>query len=693
MPRYFFFLILLFLVYFPGGQSQDTISIKDESPEILALPEETGILSEKATQLQLRALPFYHFRKAVGSEEKYSGKEFIYFKFIVKNSTPKIISISISKNGKDQMNAFVIDNEGELAVLDKVNIRGRILYGHVDLPPNSSVNLYTEIKQEKKNGSWNLGELKFRIINHSTYLEKEMRNRFVDSLLIGLLLFSALLNLIIGRILQTKSFITLFFYLASLALFSISFLGFYDEFLFERNIHFPIGLPSYILTLILFLFLSKHYLNLEKNLPGWNTVTNVIIFFLVLAIPYYYLTVYISRFYNEFLAFSSLLLFILAVLVGLIESILVFKKEAKSRYFLIANIIILISLGVNIFLDNKYPVIMGSVLQGFIFTIGLAAEIKLIDNQKHKFQQRYTNQLELNLKLKDKLTLDLERKVDERTVELKAANTELVQKNRMVEAQKKLLLLRNQNIKKSIEYAKRIQGASFPSPKILEKITSESFILYKPRDIVSGDFYWFGEVSGKVIIIAADCTGHGVPGAFMSMYGIAFLNEIINKEKIYRPDKILNMLREKITSTLNRGDNDFETMDGMDMAVVTLDSKSNKILFAGANNPLYYVREGEINKIEPDKMPVAFFQKMEPFHYTHFESSPGDSLYIFTDGIIDQFGGELGKKFLNRRFRDLLLENSSLSMADQKQRIDRTFLDWKGDYYQVDDILVIGFRL
>ena len=282
--------------------------------------------------------------------------------------------------------------------------------------------------------------------------------------------------------------------------------------------------------------------------------------------------------YNNFLAFSSLFFFVAAALLGLIESAILLKKEQKAKFFLIANLLVVISLAINIFLDNKYPVVVGSVIQGFIFTFGLAEEIKILDRQKLRFQQRYIKQLEVNLNLKDNLTTELEQKVNERTKELKHANEALQEKNNIVEQQKELLEIRNKEIKDSIEYAKRIQNASFPSRKILENITQDYFILYKPRDIVSGDFFWFGEVDDKIIIIVADCTGHGVPGAFMSMYGIAFLNEIVNKEKIYQPHDILNLLRDKISGSLNRGDNEFETMDGMDMSVLTFDPESSRIL-------------------------------------------------------------------------------------------------------------------
>jgi serine phosphatase RsbU (regulator of sigma subunit) len=377
----------------------------------------------------------------------------------------------------------------------------------------------------------------------------------------------------------------------------------------------------------------------------------------------------------------------------LIESVILFKKEPKAKFFLIANLVVVVSLGINIFLENRFPVVIGAVIQGFIFTIGLAEEIKLLDRQKIRFQQSYINQLEVNLKLKDNLTTRLEKKVEERTRELKHANAELLEKNTIVEQQKELLEIRNKEIKDSIEYAKRIQTASFPSQKILEKVSLDYFIMYKPRDIVSGDFYWFGEVNNKVIIIAADSTGHGVPGAFMSMYGIAFLNEIVNKQKIFRPNEILNSLREKITESLNRGDNEFETMDGMDMSVLTFDKASNKVLFAGAFNSLYLIRNEELQVISADKMPVAYYQKMDEFSMHEIDLKKHDSFYIFTDGFIDQFGGSLGKKFLTKRLKEILIEINDYNMSEQYEYLNKEFTEWKGDYFQVDDVLMIGIRV
>ena len=615
----------------------------------------------------------------------------IIFRVISCNMSDDPVELGISLSIPDG-NVYYNLNREELRKAEPLNIRGLNVYGRISLSPGDSLNIFFLSERDITNLTESGRDLSIRFYNYESLLNRELKTRFVHSLLLGLLLFSAVLNLIIGLILQRRSFVSLFLYLMSLLLFAFSYLGFYDEF-FSQNRHIPIGLPVYFLTLVLFLQVSKRYLQLEKNLPAWNTVTNVFMFFLALSIPYYYLTVYVERFYNSYLAFSSLFFFTAAAFLGLIESFILFNKEAKAKYFLIANLTVVISLALNIFLENRYPVVVGSVIQGFIFTIGLAEEIKILDQQKHRYQQSLISQLEVNLKLKDNLTIELENKVEERTKELKYANNELREKNNIVEQQKELLEIRNKEIKDSIEYAKRIQTASFPSRKILERVTRDYFIFYKPRDIVSGDFYWFGEVDDKVIVIASDCTGHGVPGAFMSMYGIAFLNEIVNKERIYNPSEILNTLRDKITSSLNRGDDEYETMDGMDVSAITFDRANSRILFAGAFNSLYFIRNEELQVINADKMPVAFYQKMDPFTLHELEMVKGDAFYIYTDGLIDQFGGAEGKKFLSKRLRDILLQISHLSMKEQFSQLEQAFNDWKGNYFQVDDILMIGLRI
>ena len=688
------FLICIFLTQYIN--SQDTIQLSNQFNDLRLNISQTSVLYNYPEDFKpdsLRHISFTNLTDSLFAKVYHDLSKPIFFRLYLKNNSNNLIDISLSKNFPDSIHVFVFNEVGSAVVSEGINIRGLSLYGRIQMPPMSTRDIYIQLIPEKNSKLIDNKQLQFRIINYNSFLQEELPSRFIDSLLIGLLLFSAVLNLILGIILKRKSFISLFFYLLSLVLFAFTFLGFYDEFIIQKSIKIPISLPVYFLTLILFLQVSKRYLKLEKNLPVWNTLTNVIMFFLIISIPYYYLTVYVERFYNNFLAFSSLFFFFIAAIMGLVESLLLFRKEPKSKFFFVANTLVVISILINVFLENKYPVIIGSVLQGFIFTVGLAEEIKLLDTQKLRFQQRYIKQLEVNLSMKDNLTLELEKKVEERTSELKSTNKELIDKNHIVEQQKELLEIRSKEIKDSIEYAKRIQTASFPSKKILEKITSDCFVFYKPRDIVSGDFYWFGEVDDKIIIIAADSTGHGVPGAFMSMYGIAFLNEIVNKEKVFKPNEILDLLREKIASSLNRGDDEFETMDGMDMSAVTFDQKNNYLLYSGANNPLYMIRDNELEIFEADKMPVAFYQRMDPFKLHEIELKDGDCLYIFTDGLIDQFGGDQGKKFLSKRLKDILLSISHLNMAEQYRLIEEAFSEWKGEYFQVDDVLMVGMRV
>jgi len=689
-----FSLLILFFISQSLSYSQDTLRLSGNnelwmvSSEYLACYQLPG--SEYISD-SILSYPYQLWQDSLDIKLNEEGNLNI-FRIIVKNEHKAKVEIGISGNLSKSSKIFFINSLGEKTEPDLLNIRGRDIYGRFQIESNELTDIFLLVQSSNSPNGSRGRVLNLEIHNFEKLLSKELSSRFIHSLLLGLLLFSAVLNLILGIILQRKSHVSLFFYLMSLLLFAFSYLGFYDEFFRNSEANVPISLPVYFLTLILFLQVSKRYLMLEKNLPGWNTMTNLLMFFLALSIPYYYLTVYVDRFYNNFLAFSSLFIFVIAALMGLIEAILLFKKEPKAKYFLIANLIVVISLAINIFLENKYPVVIGSVLQGFIFTIGLAEEIKILDQQKLRFQQSLIGQLEVNLKLKEDQTVVLENKVSERTKELKKANNELTEKNTIVHQQKELLEIRSKEIKDSIEYAKRIQNASFPSQKILEKITSDYFIFYKPRDIVSGDFYWFGEVDEKVILIAADCTGHGVPGAFMSMFGIAFLNEIVNKEKIFYPNEILDTLRERIAGSLNRADDEFETMDGMDMSVLTIDKSNSKIYFSGAFNSLYLIRNEVLQIIEADKMPVAFYQKMDHFTLHTMELIKGDSFYIFTDGFIDQFGGPRGKKFLNKQLKEIILAISHLPMAEQHLQISQSFSEWKGNYFQVDDVLMIGLR-
>lgn len=262
--------------------------------------------------------------------------------------------------------------------------------------------------------------------------------------------------------------------------------------------------------------------------------------------------------------------------------------------------------------------------------------------------------------------------------------------NILLEAQRDQIAYQKKHITDSIEYAKRIQAAILPSMELFSD-RLEHFVFFKPRDIVSGDFYWAEEINGKFLIVTADCTGHGVPGAFMSMLGISLLNEIIISKEIIRPDRILNRLREKIIVALKQEPGSI-LKDGMDMTICLYDCTARTLQFSGANNPLYLITGGDLRQIKGDKMPVAIHEVMDPFTLHELKLKSGDTFYTFSDGYADQFGGPQKKKFMAKNFRKLLLSIQDLPMLEQGNRLDEVFADYGREVEQVDDVVVIGVK-
>ena len=270
--------------------------------------------------------------------------------------------------------------------------------------------------------------------------------------------------------------------------------------------------------------------------------------------------------------------------------------------------------------------------------------------------------------------------------------------------QEEIIQQKNKSITDSINYAKRIQQAILPSSELIYKTLPQSFILYKPKDVVSGDFYAFAQRNEKIIIAAVDCTGHGVPGAFMSMIGNDLLNQIIIEKNITQPSEILNNLHSGVQHALKQDQQGAETRDGMDIAICCLttsisNGKEQYLLeYAGANRPMYLIKNNQpLQQIKADKFSIAGVQIKEKedrvFTNHAIQLDKGDTIYIFTDGYVDQFGGNKGKKFMAKKFRDLLSSVQSKSMAEQRKTIAEVMNDWKGTMEQVDDILVIGVRI
>ncbi len=285
------------------------------------------------------------------------------------------------------------------------------------------------------------------------------------------------------------------------------------------------------------------------------------------------------------------------------------------------------------------------------------------------------------------------KKIKEQNLELKKYNEHLeelvTERTHEVIKQKEIIEKKNNDILASINYATRIQKAILPQKKYFKKIV-DNFVLYLPKDIVSGDFFWLKEKEDKIYIVAADCTGHGVPGAFMSMLGISFLNEIIKTSD--KPDSILNLLRDRVITTLNATNEDMQVQDGMDIALSVYDKKNKTLEFSGAYNPLLIVRDNEMTVIKADRMPIGVHIKdKNEFTSQKIDVKPNDKFYMFSDGYIDQFGGEKDKRFKMKNFRNLILKIHKENFDKQKELLIRHFEDWRGDKNQLDDIVIIGF--
>ena len=281
----------------------------------------------------------------------------------------------------------------------------------------------------------------------------------------------------------------------------------------------------------------------------------------------------------------------------------------------------------------------------------------------------------------------LEQKVKERTEEVVLQRDENERQRLKLEDLYKAVTA-------SIRYAKRLQNSILPPKEVINSICPESFVFYKPKDIVSGDFYWFEKTKKSNFFAAVDCTGHGVPGAFMSLVGANGLNTSIREHNQTEPAEILNQLNRFVNESLNKSREENQIRDGMDIALCSIDYDKMELTYAGANNPLYIIRNEEFIIVKADKFAIGSFEPDTKKYTQHkIALEKGDLVYLFSDGYADQFGGERGKKFLYNRFREHLLSVHKKKMKEQKQYLEKTMYQWQGSYEQVDDILVIGIRV
>jgi tetratricopeptide (TPR) repeat protein len=290
--------------------------------------------------------------------------------------------------------------------------------------------------------------------------------------------------------------------------------------------------------------------------------------------------------------------------------------------------------------------------------------------------------------------------IEQQTEEIVTQSNEIENQRNLVTLQRDRIMELFTEISESVMYAQRIQQALFPSTKLLGKLLGEHFVFMRPKQVVSGDFCWIARSGDSTYVATVDCTGHGMPGAFMSMLGTTLLNELILHQANCAPNLMLDFLRDKVISTLNQTEQNQDDADGMDISLIKINFDTLQLDYAGANMPVWIVRQSDSNdssaqlfELLPDRMPISYFYKMEPFKLQSFNLQKGDTIYMFSDGYADQFGGKNEKKFQIKQFRKLLLSISHLPTSEQKLELRENFIKWQGDNYQVDDVIVLGIRI
>jgi len=256
------------------------------------------------------------------------------------------------------------------------------------------------------------------------------------------------------------------------------------------------------------------------------------------------------------------------------------------------------------------------------------------------------------------------------------------------------LHLKQRDFSDSVEYAQRIQQAILPNPERLSQLFDSAFVLYKPKDVVSGDFYWFTETEEHIFVTAGDCTGHGIPGAMLTVLAVNLLREIVQKRGVHDPGQALNLLDQEVIITLSDENGHYKAKDGLDLALVKIHKHTLVMEYAAAFRPVALVRNGEYTELKGERYPIGFFDHIEKNFTTRVEQlQHGDSIYLFSDGYVDQFGGDRDKKFSKAKFRNLVESIQDMELDEQGGFLEYAFRNWKQENPQTDDVVVVGFRV
>jgi len=671
------------------------------------------LLSQKNTIQWIDSLSFIQEKDKVKTQDKAT----VWGKVSLKNPYP-IPMLWVVVTGGNYVEAYYSTQKGEWVekILgftrrhSKINTKDKHRsYFYITTPANAEVELYVHYS---KDGYLPLDMPFLRISNDNSW-QKFLKNYYIRHFSIqaffqGVLLVMMLYNLLIYVLNRDSAYLDYAFYLFFIAIYTLN-----SQIILLRTvlrevpylfIYFDIIPPA--LANIFYMLFARSFLDTKKLIPKYDKLISLNIYILIFNIILQASIIFFTQRTDWYLIS---LRFVMAFYV-IISVVLVWKiwlTKSKVAYFFIAgSFLLLLSLVIyglipytpyDLGFNRGYIIQVGIIIEILIFSLGLGFRIRSSKEEQMKAQDALIEQLQKNEELQVQVNRELENKVQERTAKLQEANQELNATLEIVQLQNEQIEQKNKDITDSINYAQRIQKAMLPTPNEIKKEIEECFIFFQPREIVSGDFYWFAKVENYLVMAALDCTGHGVPGAFMSMVGNDLLNDIVVKNQTILPNQILEELHKGVQNALRQRDTG--NQDGMDAAIVSIDKKNQKIYFSGAKNPLIYIENQEIKEIKADRLSIGgvYTQKKKPIQFTlhQLDTKNIKALYLFSDGYQDQFGGKFRKKIMLRNLKEYFLEIHRLPIAKQKELLKQKLDNWikEGKETQVDDILVIGMKI
>jgi len=517
-------------------------------------------------------------------------------------------------------------------------------------------------------------QLNLSIQNQDSFSADSIPNELLFGMYFGLILIMSLYNFFIFLSLREVTYI--FYSLATLSAGMVYAVlnGYTFQYLWPTAVAFNQVSISYIMSMtgVFSILFSLSFLQLGKYSKLLQKTAWVLVFVCLFAVFITFMFGY--EYYSTYIGILTITLALCAILMFVSGIYCWYRGITSARLFIAAwgfylmgtILVILRNLG---FLEandiTSSSAMIGQAVEVVLLSFALADKYRIIRKDKEKAQSE-------KLKLQESYASELEQQVEERTLELKGKNEEIIA---------------------SITYAKRIQTAILPPKRLIDQLLPNSFVLYKPKDIVAGDFYWLESVDDLVFFAAADCTGHGVPGAMVSVICNNGLNRSVREFGLRKPGEVLDKTRELVIKEFEKSDE--EVLDGMDISLAVINYQTKELQWAGANNPLWIVRKGssEIEEIKANKQPIGRYSKAVPFTNHVITLTEGDSIYLFSDGFPDQFGGANGKKYKSVNFKKLIIKTASSPISRQKSILDNEFETWRGPHEQIDDVCVIGLKV